>query len=140
MVQQRAPCQAVSTSPQSGSGTPACSASRDGIASQVREADERAGTPLLSCAPTSCRCFVAEWLICRAVTVVSVQLPDSVLHICGVSLFCFFFFYLCRRSSSKVLSIRPLWNIYLRYTSVIQKRKVVDHFCEFSLRDNNFFV
>ena len=29
---------------------------------------------------------------------------------------------------------------YLRYTSVIPRRKVVDHFCEFSLRDNDFFV
>ena len=41
-----------------------------------------------------------------------------------------FFFNLCHRSSSKVLSIRSLWNIYLRYTSVIQRRKVVDHFCD----------
>ena len=47
MVQQRALCQAVSTPPQSGNGTPACSASRDGIASQVREVDKRAGTPFL---------------------------------------------------------------------------------------------
>ena len=36
-VQCRSPCQAVSTSPPFNSGIPACSPSRDGIASQVRE-------------------------------------------------------------------------------------------------------
>ena len=60
MVQQRALCQAVSTPPQSGNGTPACSASRNGIASQVREVDKRAGTPFLSCALTLCQCYFAE--------------------------------------------------------------------------------
>ena len=38
----------------------------------------------------SCRCYFAEQLICNVVIVVSVQPPDSVLRIYGVSLLCFF--------------------------------------------------
>ena len=54
-VQRRALCQAVSTPPQSSNRTQACSASRDGIASQVREVIyNRGGPAFLSFPLTSC--------------------------------------------------------------------------------------
>ena len=59
-VNRRAPCQAGRPPPQSSSGTEGCSASRDGIASHVREAgDKRVSTALLSFSSTSCRCYLA---------------------------------------------------------------------------------
>ena len=58
-VQRRAPCQAVSTSPQSRSGTQACSTSRDGIASQVREVIyKRRGPAFLSSPLPSCQHYI----------------------------------------------------------------------------------
>ena len=54
-VQRRPLCQAVSTPPQSSNRTQACSASRDGIASQVREVIyNRGGPAFLSFPLTSC--------------------------------------------------------------------------------------
>ena len=56
IVQWRAPCQTVLTSPQFSSGTQACSASRDGIASQVREVGHHTlGTAFLPFSLTSCQ-------------------------------------------------------------------------------------
>ena len=76
-VNWRAPCQAVWTPPQSSSGTQACSASRDGIASHVRKAgDNRVGITFLSFSSTSCWCFLAVLSICNMI-VVSVQSPAS---------------------------------------------------------------
>ena len=110
-VQRRALCQDVSTPPQSSSGTPACSASRDGIASQVREVDKRAGTPFLSSladATLQNSWFAMLWLL-------SVYSRLTQYYISMGYLYCVFL-DLCHRSSSEVLSIRSLWNIYLRWS------------------------
>ena len=59
-VQWRAPCQAVSTPPQSRSGTQACSDSGDGIASQVRKVIYKRGGPAFLSSPLpSCQYYIA---------------------------------------------------------------------------------
>ena len=70
-VQWRVPCQVVSNSPQSSSGTYTCLGSRDRIAAPVREVGEsRVGTASLCFSLTSCRCYVAVESICNVLTVV----------------------------------------------------------------------
>ena len=66
-VNRRAPCQAGWTPPQSSSGTEGCSASRDRIASHIREAgDKTVGTALLSFSSSP-----GPWRPCRRGPLVS---------------------------------------------------------------------
>ena len=89
-VQWRAPCQAVTVPPQSRSGTQACSASRDGIAGQVREAIYKRGGPAFLSSPLpSCRYYIAAQSSCNIVIVVGVHPLDSgISYLWEISIVC----------------------------------------------------
>ena len=85
-----APCQAVSTPPQSSSGTQAHSASRDGIASQVREAVyNRGGPAFLSFPVTSCHTTLQHSRVMVLWLLSAYSHLIQVFCIYGVSLLCF---------------------------------------------------
>ena len=102
-----APCQAVSTPPQSSSGTQAHSASSDGIASQVREVVyNRGGPAFLSFPLASCHTTLQHSRVTVLWLLSAYSRLIQVFCIYGVSLLCFW--TLCNNKSSMSLRIPPV--------------------------------
>ena len=125
-VQRMAMCQAVSTPPQFSSGNQACSASRAGIASQVRKVGDNSHC-------FSSFCFtVLLMLRCSTVSsnvgfVVSAQLMDlGIMYLWDISIVfgTFLPWKVKQRSLWIIYFIRSWWMIYLRYSFLFTKKEI----------------